>query len=64
MKLLVTEALAGFALIAAVGLMCVGLSGCGALVAGAAGGAVAGAVIKHNNEQQQGPTYIPPRPAY
>jgi hypothetical protein len=37
------------------------LGGCGALVAGAAGGAVAGAVIKHSNEP--GPDYIPPRPA-
>jgi hypothetical protein len=45
-----------------VALGCLPLGGCGALVAGAAGGAVAGAVIKHNNEQQQGPTYIPPRP--
>jgi hypothetical protein len=42
--------------------MALHLAGCGALVAGAAGGAVAGAVIKHNNEQQRGPTYIPPRP--
>jgi hypothetical protein len=46
-----------------IALACLPLGGCGALVAGAAGGAVAGAVIKHNNEQQQGPTYIPPRPA-
>jgi hypothetical protein len=57
MKLLVTEALAGFALIGAVGLVCVGLGGCGALVAGAAGGAVAGAVISHEQNHPATGTY-------
>ena len=43
-------------------LVCGSLGGCGALVAGGAAGLAAGAVIKHSNETQPGPTYIPPRP--
>jgi hypothetical protein len=43
-----------------VALACLPLGGCGALVAGAAGGAVATAVTQHNAPPAD---YIPPRPA-
>lgn len=40
-------------------LACIGLGGCGALLAGAAGGAVAGAVIERNR-YEPAPYYYPP----
>lgn len=39
--------------------MAMSLGGCGALVAGAAGGAVAGAVIEHNRRPVPPPVPVP-----